>query len=227
MDSLAANFKKVAQRAAAAACRVQRKPEEIVIIAVTKNQSVDTIKEGIQAGIGSIGENRVQELLSKYDALAGQVQWHFIGHLQTNKVKYIIDKVQLIHSLDNLGLAEEIHRRGEQRAIYVNVLVQVNVSGEESKFGLAPEEVIPFIETVSRQFKRVKIKGLMTIAPFDEAEEVRPFFRNLRELADYVRMHNIEGVEMQYLSMGMTNDFEVAIEEGANMVRVGRAIFPD
>lgn len=226
MSDIAKNFKEVSERVAAAAGRAQRNPEEILIIAVTKNQTIGTIEEGIQAGINRIGENRVQELLEKYDTLGDRVQWHLIGHLQTNKVRYIVDKVQLIHSLDNLGLAEEIEKRGAKLDITVNVLVQVNVSGEQSKFGLEPSEVIPFIETVSERFKRVKIKGLMTIAPLVEnPEEARPCFRGLRELAENIRKLNIPGVEMEYLSMGMTNDFEIAIEEGANMVRIGRGIF--
>ena len=226
MGSLVENYNEVRERVAAAARRVKRNPEEILVIAVTKNQTIGTIKEGIQAGINIIGENRVQELLEKYEALGNQAEWHLIGHLQTNKVKAIVDKVELIHSLDNLQLAEEIDKRGAQKSIVVKALVQVNVSGEESKFGLALEEVVPFLQTAADRFKNLKIMGLMTIAPYVEnPEETRSCFRQLRELAEAVKALNISGVEMEYLSMGMTNDFEVAVEEGANLVRIGRAIF--
>lgn len=226
MHEIADNFREIKERVARAAFRAGRNPEEIIIIAVTKNQTIDTIREGIQAGIDIIGENRVQELVDKYEALENQVQWHFIGHLQTNKVKYVIDKVHLIHSLDRLSLAEEIERRGERRKLSVNALVQVNVSGEESKFGMPPQELVPFLERVSDRCKNINIKGLMTIAPYvADPEETRPFFRRLRELAEEVKERNIAGVKMDFLSMGMTNDFEVAVEEGANMLRIGRAIF--
>lgn len=226
MGEIADNFNEVLERVAAAARRVHRNPEEISTIAVTKNRTVDTIEEGIQAGIHRIGENRVQEFLEKYEVLGNQVEWHLIGHLQTNKVRYIVDKVHLIHSLDSLALAKEIDKRAAQHSIGVNALVQVNISGEESKFGMPPEEVVPFLEKVSQQFKGINIKGLMTIAPYVEnPEDARPYFRQLRELAESVRALDIAGIEMKYLSMGMTNDFEVAVEEGANLVRIGRAIF--
>ena len=226
MSNIAESFREVKERVVAAALRVQRNPEGILVIAVTKNQSIDTIKEGIQAGIDIIGENRVQELTEKYEAIGNQVQWHLVGHLQKNKVKYIVDKVSLIHSLDNFALAEEIEKRAAKVSATVNVLVQVNVSGEESKFGIKPSQVVPFIDAVSQRFERVKIKGLMTIAPFvEDPEEARPHFRRLRELSEMVKEADFPGVDMDYLSMGMTNDFEVAIEEGANLVRIGRAIF--
>lgn len=226
MSDIVKNFREVKERVAAAAFRAQRNPEEILIIAVTKNQTIGTIKEGIQAGINIIGENRVQEFTKKYDAIGNSAQWHLIGHLQKNKVKYIVDKVSLVHSLDSLDLAEEIEKRAAKVSATVSVLVQVNVSGEESKFGINASEVLSFVETVSDRFKRVSIKGLMTVAPFVEnPQEARPYFRFLRELSEKVAEAGIPGVEMKYLSMGMTNDFEVAVEEGANMVRIGRAIF--
>jgi len=226
MGGIVENLREVRERVVAAALRGNRNPGEISIIAVTKNQTIDTIKEGIQAGINIIGENRVQELIDKYQVIGNQVQWHLIGHLQTNKVKYIVDKVQLIHSLDSLGLAEEIEKRAAQASTIVNVLIQVNVSGEESKFGIEPSEVLVFTEEISKRFERVKVKGLMTIAPFvEDPEETRPFFRQLRQLSEQVNAAGIPGVDMDYLSMGMTNDFEIAVEEGANLVRIGRAIF--
>lgn len=228
MADIAENYAKVLQRVEAAALRSGRNPEEIFIIAVTKNQSIGTIKEGIQLGITKIGENRVQELLEKFDEIGPAAQWHLIGHLQRNKVKYVVDKVALIHSLDNLLLAEEINRRAKAQSLTVNVLVQVNVSGEETKYGMEPSAVIPFIQDCSLRLERIRIKGLMTIAPFVvDPEEARPYFKELRELAHRIKALNIPGVEMEYLSMGMTNDFEVAVEEGANLVRIGRAIFGD
>ena len=148
MSNIAESFREVKERVVAAALRVQRNPEGILVIAVTKNQSIDTIKEGIQAGIDIIGENRVQELTEKYEAIGNQVQWHLVGHLQKNKVKYIVDKVSLIHSLDNFALAEEIEKRAAKVSATVNVLVQVNVSGEESKFGIKHSQVVPFIDAV-------------------------------------------------------------------------------
>jgi pyridoxal phosphate enzyme (YggS family) len=228
MADIAENYAKVLQRVEAAALRSGRNPEETFIIAVTKNQSIGTIKEGIQLGITKIGENRVQELLEKFDEIGPAAQWHLIGHLQRNKVKYVVDKVALIHSLDNLLLAEEINRRAKAQSLTVNVLVQVNVSGEETKYGMEPSAVIPFIQDCSQRLERIRIKGLMTIAPFVvDPEEARPYFKELRELAHRIKALNIPGVEMEYLSMGMTNDFEVAVEEGANLVRIGRAIFGD
>lgn len=228
MTKIAENYENVQQRVKAAALRSGRNPEEISIIAVTKNESIGTMEEGIQAGINKFGENRVQDLRKKHDELGQAVEWHLIGHLQSNKVKYVIDKVALIHSLDNLSLAKEINKRAQGKSLNVNALVQVNISGEESKFGIDPVAVVPFLATCSQEFERLNIKGLMTIAPLvAEPEETRPYFRGLRELSDKIKTMNIPGVEMQYLSMGMTNDFEVAVEEGANLVRVGRAIFSD
>lgn len=228
MGNIAENYAKVLQRVEAAALRSGRNPEGIFIIAVTKNQSIGTIKEGIQSGITKFGENRVQELLEKYDEIGPAAQWHLIGHLQSNKVKHVVDKVALIHSLDNLSLAEEINKRAQAQSLTVKVLVQVNVSGEETKYGMEPSAVIPFVQDCSQRLERIKIKGLMTIAPFVvDPEAARPYFKELRELAHRIKALNIPGVEMEYLSMGMTNDFEVAVEEGANLVRVGRAIFGD
>lgn len=167
----------------------------------------------------------MQEIEEKYDKIEGNVRWHMIGHLQSNKVKYIIDKISLIHSLDRKSLAKEIQKRAEQNDLIAEVLVQVNVSEEETKFGLKIEETIPFIESLS-SYKNIKVKGLMTMAPHDDdIEKTRPVFKKLKELSEEIKAKNYEFVDMEYLSMGMTNDYKIALEEGANLVRVGTGIF--
>lgn len=186
MTEIKKNLEKLYDRLARAAQRAGRDPGGIKVVAVSKNQTAATIREGVQAGIKILGENRVQEFLEKYEAVEEQAEWHFIGHLQTNKVKYIVDKVQLIHSLDNLPLTEEIDKRAGQKGLTVKALVQVNISGENSKFGLAPKEVASFLETVSDRFGNIEIQGLMTIAPLSqEAEVARTCFRGLRKLAGF------------------------------------------
>jgi PLP dependent protein len=202
-----------------------QKLDDIQLVAVTKTVPVDTIKEVVEAGILQLGENRVQELLAKYEEISHEVKWHIIGHLQTNKVKYIIDKVKLIHSLDRLSLAEEINQRANQLSIIVDTLVQVNYSGEESKYGLRPNEVRGFIEKVSTM-PNLRIKGFMTMAPFyNDPEDARWVFAGVKRMRDELIRVNIPNVELNILSMGMTNDYQVAIEEGANMIRVGSGIF--
>lgn len=199
--------------------------DDVEIIAVTKTVDVDRIKEAINLGLKNIGENRVQELIKKYDIIGEGPNYHMIGHLQTNKVKYIIDKVSLIHSLDRISLAEELNKRAQVKNIKVNVLIQVNVAEEKSKFGLKVEDVFPFLEKVLN-YDNIKIKGLMTIAPFAEnPEEIRWVFSKLRKLRDKIDDKKYDGVEMKILSMGMTNDYKIAIEEGANMVRIGTGLF--
>jgi len=208
-----------------AALRANRNPEEIKLVAVTKTATIEQIKEAINAGVKIIGENKVQEAKEKYQILNADIEWHLVGHLQTNKVKYAIEIFDLIHSVDSIKLAKEIDRRSLQFGMITNVLVEVNVSGEETKYGVKPEEVEPFIKEIS-EFSRIKVRGLMTIAPIaEDEEEIRPYFRKLRELSKEIKSKNIKNVKMDYLSMGMTEDFEVAIEEGANMIRVGRGIF--
>ncbi|AFS78709.1 putative pyridoxal phosphate enzyme, YggS family [Gottschalkia acidurici 9a] len=199
--------------------------EDITLIGVTKTIDVDRINESISLGIANIGENKVQEIQEKYDKIKGDVKWHMIGHLQTNKVKYIIDKVELIHSLDRKSLADEIQKRASQNNIVAKVLVQVNVAEEESKFGLKLEEAISFIESI-QNYKNIKIKGLMTMAPYEEdTEKVRFVFRELKKLFETIKEKINENVDMKYLSMGMTNDYDIALEEGANMIRVGTGVF--
>lgn len=164
-------------------------------------------------------------MVEKYDKIGDRANFHMIGHLQSNKVKYIIDKVSLIHSLDRLSLAKELQKRARKLEITVNALIQVNVAEEESKFGLKVDEVIPFIKEI-KAFENIKIKGLMTIAPYvEDPEEVRWVFRDLRKLSQDIAKMNFENVEMNILSMGMTNDYKVAIEEGANMIRIGTGLF--
>lgn len=201
-------------------------PEEIVtLVAVSKTRTVEELNAVLAAGQMVLGENRVQELLDKYDKIASGAVWHIIGHLQSNKVKYIVDKVALVHSLESISLAEEISRRMQAVGKVMDCLVQVNIADEESKFGLALSEVVPFIEKVS-QMPGIHIKGLMNIAPFfEDTEQVRPIFRAMYQLFISLKEEAIPNVDMDILSMGMSHDYIIAVEEGANMVRVGRYVF--
>lgn len=199
--------------------------DNVTLVAVTKTRSIDEVNEAIRAGATDIGENKVQEIEEKYDKIQGDVRLHMIGHLQTNKVKYIIDKVDLIHSLDRDSLAKEIQKRAEQHEIVSEVLIQVNVAEEESKFGLKVDEAVPFIESLAK-YKNIRVKGLMTIAPHqDNVDDVRPIFKSLKQLFEEIKEKNYEHVDMEYLSMGMTNDYQIALEEGSNIIRVGTGIF--
>lgn len=207
-------------------CKISnRKPDEITLIAVSKTKPVEMIKEVYGLGIRNFGENKVQELKEKYNLLPKDIKWHMIGHLQTNKVKDIIDKVHLIHSVDSIHLAEVIEKEAAKKDIIINILLEVNVSGEESKYGIKAEELKKVIEEISK-FSHIKIKGLMTVAPYTiNSEENREFFSKLRELSIEIKEKNIYNVDMEILSMGMTNDYIVAIEEGSTMVRIGTGIF--
>ncbi len=220
------NLKSINERIEAAALKSGRDKGDIRLVAVTKTINVANIKDAVDIGITSIGENRVQELMEKYTVLKDYVQeWHMIGHLQRNKVKYIVDKVSLIHSVDTMALAKEINKRAQRINKSVDVLIQINVSGEASKFGVAPKGVHDLVQRIG-VLDNVCIRGLMTIAPFtDNAERVRPIFAKSKEIFEDLKAQKYEGVEMEYLSMGMTGDFEVAIEEGANIIRVGTGIF--
>ncbi|MCK8827615.1 YggS family pyridoxal phosphate-dependent enzyme [Natroniella acetigena] len=218
---------KVREKVKVAASRAGRSPEEIKLVAVSKRQGLDKIKNVLDEGILDFGESRVQELRDKYDNFEQEINWHMIGHLQRNKVKYLtrMDRCKLIHSVDSLRLAKKINKRAKMEDRESNVLVQVNTAEDENKYGFMSEEVIEFLREVS-SFEYMKVKGLMTIAPYVEnPEEVRPYFRKLRELAVKIEAEEIPGIEMKELSMGMSNDLEVAIEEGATIVRVGSAIF--
>lgn len=205
--------------------RSGRAREDILLLAVTKTQSIEQMKEAMEEGFFHFGENRVQELMEKYEAFPEKIQWHLIGHLQTNKVKYIIDKVDMIQAVDSLRLAEEIEKRAVLANKKVDILIEINIAKESSKFGLLAEELENFLLTVSKM-EHLCIKGLMTVAPFVEnAEENRKYFQEMRELLVDMNGKKIHNVCMEELSMGMTNDYMVAIEEGATIVRVGTAIF--
>ncbi|MCH7754177.1 YggS family pyridoxal phosphate-dependent enzyme [candidate division KSB1 bacterium] len=210
----------------AEACRRSgRKSEEIELVAITKTVDVEQINEAIEAGIRVVGENRVQEAWRKFQEVGEKVHWHMVGHLQTNKVKRVLQFADMIHSVDSVYLAREIQTQAKKLERTIEILIQVNTSGEESKFGLEPEATIGAIEEVST-LPNLKIKGLMTIGAFlPNPEDVRPCFKLLHDLKDRVNERGITSVEIGTLSMGMTNDYEIAIEEGSTMVRVGTAIF--
>ena len=200
--------------------------DEVNLMAVTKTVDVDKVLEAIDAGITDIGENKPQELSRKYEIIGDKVRYHLIGTLQTNKVKYIIDKAYMIHSLDRISLCEEIQKRAEKIDKVIKCLVQVNISKEESKHGLEEEQVVDFIKQVSKDYKNIHIQGLMTMAPFvDDEEEIRKVFSKLKKLSVEISNLNLPNVEMNTLSMGMSHDYKIAIEEGATIIRVGTSIF--
>lgn len=206
--------------------RAGRNPEEVTLIAVSKTKPLSDIEEVIATtDTRDFGENKVQEMVDKYEKVSTPVNWHLIGHLQTNKVKYIVDKACLIHSVDSFNLAKTIEKEAVKRNVTVNILIEVNVAEEETKFGVRCEEVLPLIEQI-KDLPHVKVKGLMTIAPFVEnPEDNRVYFRTLRDLSLDIASKNIDNIDMSVLSMGMTNDYVVAVEEGATLVRVGTGIF--
>ena len=205
--------------------KVNRDPGEVTLIAVSKTKPVEMLQEAYAAGARVFGENKVQEIVDKYDQMPADVQWHMIGHLQRNKVKYIVGQVALIHSVDSYRLAEEINIQAKKKNIIVPILVEVNIAHEESKFGISEEDAIQLVEEIA-ELENVRIKGLMTIAPYVEnAEDNRLYFRKIKDLSVDIAAKNIDNVSMEILSMGMTGDYEVAIEEGATMVRVGTGIF--
>jgi len=223
LSAIKDNLLKVRERIAQAAKRCGRAPESIQIVAVSKMIPPEKIVEAIDAGITDIGENRVQEAAKKFPIIHRDVKWHLVGHLQTNKVKNALEIFDLIHSVDSVRLMDAIEKRASGQV--VDILVQVNTSDEETKYGIKPNEIIGFMK-LANQYEHIRVRGLMTIGLFTEDSElVRPCFRLLRELRDEVAKENLPRIEMKYLSMGMTNDFEVAIEEGANIVRIGTAIF--
>lgn len=219
------NYKEVLQLVNDATSKSGRKTDEVLLIAVSKTKPEAAIQELYDIGVRDFGENKVQELCSKYESLPKDIKWHLIGHLQRNKVKYIVDKVHLIHSVDSVRLAEEIQSEAIKKNVIVNILIQVNVASEESKFGLDTAETEEIIRAIA-SMSNIRIKGLMTIAPFvDDGEENREIFKKLRQLAVDIDGKNIDNVCMNVLSMGMSGDYTVAIEEGATMVRVGTSIF--
>lgn len=205
---------------------VGRDPKEVKVLLATKTVEPARIMEAINAGYRLLGENKVQELKAKAEPLAAaNPEWHFIGHLQTNKVKDVLPHIKVLHSLDRLSLAEELHKKLSQQGKTLEVLVQVNSSNEESKFGLPPEEIIPFTKQL-KDFPTLKVKGLMTLALFaSEEEKVRPCFKIMKSLFDQLKAENLPHAEMKELSMGMSGDYKTAIEEGATILRVGTKIF--
>lgn len=224
MSELKKRLEDVRERIKRAAESAGRNAEDITLVAVTKTHEPDVINEAIDLGVTDIGENKVQEIVRKYDAVK-PVRWHLIGHLQTNKVKYIIDKVAMIHSVDSIHLMDEIERQAEKHNLTMDILIQVNISGEESKFGISPDEIDTFLEHASC-LKHLKIKGLMTILPKnDNPMNNRLHFVNINKLYLDISGKKYDNVSMECLSMGMSGDFEQAIPEGANMVRIGSAIF--
>ena len=202
-----------------------RSRDEVTLIAVSKTKPVEMLQEIYDENIRDFGENKVQELCSKMEQLPSDISWHMIGHLQRNKVKYIVGKVELIHSVDTYRLAEEINIQAKKQNVIVPILVEVNIAHEESKFGISAEDAILLVEEISK-LENIRIKGLMTIAPYVEnPEDNRLYFRKIKQLSVDITNKNIDNVSMEILSMGMTGDYEVAIEEGATMVRVGTGIF--
>ena len=219
------NIKTVESIITAECQKAGRNPDEVTLIAVSKTKPVELIKEAYEYGCRDFGENKVQELLDKYEALPKDIRWHMIGHLQRNKVKYIVDKVYLIHSVDSLRLAEEISKEAVKKKVCVNILIEVNVANEETKFGTTCEEAKQLVQDIAK-LPNICVKGLMTIAPFVEnAEKNRPIFSKLKKLAVDIIRENIDNITMENLSMGMTGDYTVAVSEGAACVRVGTGIF--
>lgn len=224
MEDIVANIKEVRERIEKAR---ERSPygQEVTLIAVTKTHGPDVVQVAKDCGITEIGENKVQELTKKMDYFGDSLNYHLIGSLQTNKVKYIYDKVKLIHSLDRINLAKEINKRAKDLGRPVKCLVQVNIGREETKGGVDPDEVEEFIEQV-RHFPNIRIMGLMCLAPnIDDREELRGYFQKMYKIREKIAEKGYNELDMKYLSMGMSNDFEIAIEEGANLVRVGSALF--
>lgn len=222
---IAENLDRVTESVRDACQKSNRSLQDVTLIAVSKTKPVELLMEAYECGCRHFGENKVQELVEKYEVMPKDIQWHMIGHLQRNKVKYIVDKVCMIHSVDSLRLAEEISKEAVKKNVIVSILIEVNMAGEESKFGVKPEETESLIRSISR-LPGILIKGLMTIAPYvDDPEQNRCHFLGLRQLAVDITNKNIDNVIMDVLSMGMTGDYMIAIEEGATCVRVGTGIF--
>jgi len=225
MSTILENIKSINRKKDRITIQSGRKPGEVLLVAVTKTRTAAEINEAIDAGITDIGENKVQEIIDKYENVK-PVRWHMIGHLQTNKVKYIIDKVSLIHSVDSMKLALEINKRAAQFGLVMDILIQVNSAKEESKFGITSEETDNLIKDILENCDNIRIRGFMCIAPYEEdPEDVKIYFREVKEL--YVRYSAMEHprLNLKYLSMGMSHDYEVAIMEGSNLIRIGTAIF--
>ena len=222
---ISANISLIRQRIEAACARSGRDPQSVRLMAVSKTVAPERIREALEAGITLLGENYVQEAREKIPAIGHAAEWHMIGHLQTNKVKYVVNLFDWIHSVDRLELARELDKRAGQNNRRLNILIEVNVSGEESKNGMEPDAALELVRQVSL-LPNISVRGLMTMPPYsDNPENSRPYFQALRKLRDEISAAAIPNIRMDELSMGMTDDFEVAIEEGTTIIRVGRAIF--
>jgi len=225
MSKIEENLSQLRARIFRACEKVKRNPQDVKIVAVTKNVSVEKIKQAIDCGIEIVGENKVQEAQTKYGQIDKKVSWHLVGHLQTNKVKKALEIFEMIQSVDSLKLAEEIDKRAKEKNDVLPVLIEVNTSDEATKYGVKPELTEQVIREI-RKLENIKIKGLMTMAPLiDDKEKVRQSFRNLRKTYEKMKNLKVPNLELEYLSMGMSSDFEEAIEEGSNMLRIGTAIF--
>ena len=225
MVDIAANYQRVMEKIRSAAARCGRDPSEIKLLAATKSQGVAAIREAIKVGVRLFGENYIQEAKIKREAIPEAVEWHMIGHLQRNKAKAALELFALIQSLDSPELARALDREGEKRGQVVRVFIEVNLAGEQTKSGIGKEQLLPLLEQVG-EMANLRVEGLMTIPPFwEDTEEVRPYFRSLKELQRLLGGLKIPNVELRELSMGMTHDYPVAIEEGATMVRIGTALF--
>ena len=219
------NIEEVKEKIRLACVKSERDMNDVTLIAVSKTKPLPMLQEAYECGIRDFGENKVQELMEKIPAMPDDIRWHMIGHLQRNKVKYIVDKVYLIHSVDSLRLAEEISKEACKKNVCVNILVEVNVAEEDTKFGTTCEDAIALVENISR-LPNLKIHGLMTIAPnVENEEENRIYFNRLKQLSVDIRSKNIDNVYMDVLSMGMTGDYQIAVDEGSTYVRVGTGIF--
>lgn len=225
MEDIRGNLEKVRQQIRQSAEGCGRSQDDILLVAVSKTRTPEEINIAIEAGVTDIGENKVQEIMDKYDDIK-PVRWHMIGHLQTNKVKYIIDKVSMIHSVDSYKLAAEINKRAAACGITMDILLQVNSAQEESKFGISTEETEGLIMQILDSCENIRIRGLMCIAPYaDDPEDIKKYFDSVKEQYDQFSTIDHPNLDFRYLSMGMSHDFPVAIEAGSNLVRVGSAIF--
>ncbi|MCK4548467.1 MAG: YggS family pyridoxal phosphate-dependent enzyme [Candidatus Eisenbacteria sp.] len=225
VEQIAENLARLKERVAAAANRAGVPHESIRIVAVTKMTSVEAIRGAIDAGIEAIGENRVQEAWSKFPEIGREVEWHLVGHLQTNKAAKAAELFDVVHSVDRFRMAEALSRHAAEHGRTLEVLIQVNTSGEKTKFGVAPQDTVALAEKVG-QLPAIHVGGLMTIGPFrPDPEQARPSFYTLRKISEKIDSLGFDNIEMKWLSMGMSGDFEVAIEEGANLIRIGTSIF--
>jgi pyridoxal phosphate enzyme (YggS family) len=223
--SVTENLARVRERIASAALRSGRPPESVKLVGVTKTVDMNRVEEAVSAGLGILGENYVQEARSKIERLGDQASWHFIGRLQSNKAKYAVKLFDLIETVDSLKLAIELNRRAQPLARTIPILIQINLAGETTKGGVSPKDCLPLVRQISELYY-LRVTGLMTMPPFfNDPARARPFFRQLRDLSQEIATADVAGVEMTEISMGMSGDFEVAIEEGATLVRVGTAIF--